>query len=92
MSNNAILDGSKSTLYMTVSKMLPSAQGMTIWIDRMFMFYDTGASAKQRFYYDLLTPADILDQFLLDSDALFTQGGTLYSNRIYYTFGLPRKA
>lgn len=38
-----------------------------------------------------LTPENILDQFIIDSDVLFTQGGTLYNKRIYYTFGLPRK-
>ncbi|MBQ8231778.1 MAG: hypothetical protein IJZ34_07625 [Lachnospiraceae bacterium] len=37
-----------------------------------------------------LTPKDILDQFTVESDVLFTQGGTLYNNRIYYTFGLPK--
>ena len=37
-----------------------------------------------------LTPADILDQFTIDADVLFTQGGTLYNHRIYYTFGCPK--
>ena len=37
-----------------------------------------------------LTPNDIHDQFTVDSDVLFTQGGTLYNHRIYYTFGCPK--
>lgn len=35
-----------------------------------------------------LGPADIEDQFSLPFDILFTQGGTLKDNKIYYTFGL----
>lgn len=38
-----------------------------------------------------LTPADILDQFTVASDIQFTQGGTLYGGKIYYTFGIPKK-
>lgn len=34
---------------------------------------------------------DIIDQFSVESDVLFTQGGTLDGNRIYYTFGCPEK-
>lgn len=34
-----------------------------------------------------LTPTDILDQFELPFDILFTQGGTLRDGIIYYTFG-----
>lgn len=37
-----------------------------------------------------LTPKDILDQFVVESDVLFTQGGTLLDHRIYYTFGCPK--
>lgn len=36
-----------------------------------------------------LTPADILDQFTVDSDVPFTQGGTIYNGKLYYTFGAP---
>lgn len=35
----------------------------------------------------VLTAQDILDQFTTPFDILFTQGGTLYDNKIYYTFG-----
>ncbi len=38
-----------------------------------------------------LTPADILDQFSVQSDVEFTQGGTVCNGRLYYTFGLPKK-
>lgn len=34
-----------------------------------------------------LGPKDILEQFTTPLDILFTQGGTLYQNMIYYTFG-----
>lgn len=34
-----------------------------------------------------LTPADILDQYELPFDVLFTQGGTLKDGIIYYSFG-----
>ena len=37
-----------------------------------------------------LTPMDILDQFYVESDIQFTQGGTLRDNKIYYTFGIPK--
>ncbi|MBE5772432.1 MAG: hypothetical protein E7337_00680 [Clostridiales bacterium] len=37
-----------------------------------------------------LTPGDILDQFSVESDVLFTQGGMLVEDRIYYTFGCPK--
>ena len=37
-----------------------------------------------------LTPQDIQDQFAVESNVLFTQGGALYDNRIYYTFGCPK--
>lgn len=37
-----------------------------------------------------LTPKDILDQFTVESEVLFTQGGALLHNRIYYTFGCPK--
>lgn len=35
-----------------------------------------------------LSAADILDQFDLPFDILFTQGGTLRDGKIYYTFGM----
>ena len=38
-----------------------------------------------------LTPGDILDQFSVASDIQFTQGGTLRGDKIYYTFGIPKK-
>lgn len=37
-----------------------------------------------------LTAADIRDQFSVESDVLFTQGGQLTDGVLYYTFGLPR--
>lgn len=36
-----------------------------------------------------LTPKDILDQFSAESDVPFTQGGTIYKGKLYYTFGCP---
>jgi len=36
-----------------------------------------------------LTPRDIRDQFTVCSDILFTQGGALADQKIYYTFGCP---
>ena len=38
-----------------------------------------------------LTPADILDQFAVPSDTLFTQGGLLAGDKLIYTFGLPEQ-
>lgn len=35
----------------------------------------------------VLTPKDITDQFETDFDIYFTQGGTLYQGKIYYSFG-----
>lgn len=37
-----------------------------------------------------LTGADILDQFLLPFDILFTQGGMIAGDKLFYTFGLGR--
>jgi hypothetical protein len=37
-----------------------------------------------------LGPEDILDQFTVPSDVLFTQGGTIYNRKLYYTFGYPK--
>lgn len=37
-----------------------------------------------------LQPKDILDQFVVESDVLFTQGGAFYDGKIYYTFGCPK--
>ena len=37
-----------------------------------------------------LTPKDIADQFSVESDVLFTQGGMLYNDCIYYTYGCPK--
>ena len=37
-----------------------------------------------------LGPEDILDQFCVSSDVLFTQGGTIYKSKLYYTFGYPK--
>lgn len=37
-----------------------------------------------------LTPADILDQFSVESEVPFTQGGALYNGRLYYTYGCPK--
>ena len=37
-----------------------------------------------------LRPEDILDQFVVPSDVLFTQGGTIYGEKLYYTFGYPK--
>ena len=33
---------------------------------------------------------DILDQFTVASDILFTQGGTIANGKLYYTFGYPK--
>ena len=38
-----------------------------------------------------LTAADIQDQFVVESDVAFTQGGQMTDGIIYYTFGLPAK-
>ena len=35
----------------------------------------------------VLTPKDITDQFETEFDIYFTQGGTLYQGKIYYSFG-----
>lgn len=37
-----------------------------------------------------LGPADILDQFAVESDVLFTQGGTISGRKLYYTYGYPK--
>ena len=37
-----------------------------------------------------LTPKDIVDQFTVDSDVRFTQGGTIFQSKLYYTFGAPQ--
>ncbi len=37
-----------------------------------------------------LTCADILDQFSVESDVMFTQGGTIHNGYLYYTFGVPQ--
>ena len=34
-----------------------------------------------------LYPKDIADQFELPFNVFFTQGGTIYDNKIYYTYG-----
>jgi len=38
-----------------------------------------------------LTAEDIQDQFSVESDVMFTQGGTIVDGKLYYTFGLPRR-
>ncbi len=38
-----------------------------------------------------LTAKDIRDQFVVESDVAFTQGGQMTDGIIYYTFGLPEK-
>lgn len=38
-----------------------------------------------------LGPDDILDQFSVESDVMFTQGGTLVDDKIYYTAGCPAR-
>lgn len=37
-----------------------------------------------------LTPTDILDQFSIESNTLFTQGGMIQDHLLYYTFGFPK--
>jgi hypothetical protein len=37
-----------------------------------------------------LHPEDILDQFAVESEVLFTQGGTIFDGKLYYTFGYPK--
>lgn len=39
----------------------------------------------------VLTPKDIMDQFAVEYDVEITQGGTLYDNKIIYTFGFGRE-
>lgn len=38
-----------------------------------------------------LTPGDILDQFGVDGDLQFTQGGTIVGQTLYFTFGCPKR-
>lgn len=37
-----------------------------------------------------LKPEDVLDQFSVPSDVLFTQGGTISGGKLYYTYGYPK--
>lgn len=37
-----------------------------------------------------LENSDILDQFTVPSDVLFTQGGTIEKGKLYYTYGYPK--
>jgi len=37
-----------------------------------------------------LTPKDIIEQFTVESNTLFTQGGMIHENHLYYTFGYPK--
>ena len=37
-----------------------------------------------------LHPEDILDQFAVESDVLFTQGGMIFDGKLYYTYGYPK--
>ena len=37
-----------------------------------------------------LRPEDILDQFAVPSQVLFTQGGTIHNGLLYYTYGCPK--
>lgn len=37
-----------------------------------------------------LGPGDILDQFTVSSDVLFTQGGCIIDSKLYFTFGYPQ--
>lgn len=39
----------------------------------------------------ILEAKDILHQFSVESDIAFTQGGTICADKLYYTFGLPKK-
>lgn len=37
-----------------------------------------------------LHPEDILGQFVVPSDVLFTQGGMIHNGKLYYTYGYPK--
>ena len=37
----------------------------------------------------ILTPQKIMEQFCVTSDVQFTQGGTIFNGKLYYTFGCP---
>lgn len=64
MTDNIFLDGKDSRLYMEFEKILPSAQGMAIWEDRVYILYDTGVCAV----YDLkMRRREPLAQFPLGS-------------------------
>ena len=61
------------------------------YIITKFRLPEVGREADGKESKIQLTPKDILDQFTVESDVLFTQGGTLYQNKIYYTFGNPQR-
>ncbi len=74
-----------SARYRTVRGWVPEGQ-KNAYIITKFPLPDLGEGPFVR-----LGPEDILDQFTISSDVLFTQGGSIIGGKLYYTYGLPRK-
>ncbi|MCI8517677.1 MAG: hypothetical protein HFG75_12575 [Hungatella sp.] len=72
-----------SAKYRTKRECVPEGEKNTYIITR-FALPDVRQGGFVR-----LTPEDILDQFTVDSEVMFTQGGTIADGRLYYTFGCP---
>ena len=76
-----------SARYRTKREHVP-ADGINTYIITTFRLPDLSVKSPEAPLIHL-TPQDILDQFTAESEVLFTQGGTLLHDKIYYTFGCP---
>ena len=87
-----LIDNQTSALYMLSSRYrskyecVPEGEKNTYIVTRFSLpKIDDGEWVR-------LTANDIRDQFAVESEVLFTQGGTIWDGKLYYTFGLPRRS
>lgn len=81
-------DSEKGYLYIFSARYRTTAEFLPFYEKNRYIITKFKLPSPTESSFVLLHPKDILDQFLTPFDILFTQGGTLKDDKIYYTFGL----
>ena len=82
------IDSNNSDLYIFSARYRTTVEFLKYKSENRYIITKFSLPDVKKDSFIVLTAKDILDQFLLPFDILFTQGGMIKGNKLYYTFGL----
>lgn len=82
------VDSKKGYLYIFSARYRTTAEFLPYYEQNRYIITKFKLPDPTQSKFVLLHARDIIDQFVTPFDILFTQGGTLKDDKIYYTFGL----